>query len=202
MVAWRDPVVFHSKYPTTGSFTLEGSRPGTAAAAVWAAHKSVTLDQSGYGRLHAASIENSRLVRHKLKAIADGQPFTITMLFADEVQDLNIMSYAFNPGGNRDPVRANDINEAIYARLAIEYKGDPRPPVIITGSKLDPAEFGHGLVRRLRREMGVKDDGSPLAFLMSTIMNPFLAEGTIDRLIAAMRDVVAEECLSVIGSSP
>lgn len=52
----------------TGRYTLEGSRPGAAAAACWLAHKLVPLDQSGHGRLIALSILGVRKLYLELRS--------------------------------------------------------------------------------------------------------------------------------------
>jgi hypothetical protein len=43
-----------------GRYTLEGSRPGAAAASCWLAHKAVPLSQEGHGKLVAASVLATR----------------------------------------------------------------------------------------------------------------------------------------------
>lgn len=55
--ALRTMITFDASYihsaegASMGIYGLEGSKPGAAAAAVWAAHQAIPLDQSGYGRL-------------------------------------------------------------------------------------------------------------------------------------------------------
>jgi glutamate/tyrosine decarboxylase-like PLP-dependent enzyme len=49
-----DAAYLHSDPVTNmGIYGVEGSKPGAAAAAVWLAHKTIPLDQDGYGRLLA-----------------------------------------------------------------------------------------------------------------------------------------------------
>jgi glutamate/tyrosine decarboxylase-like PLP-dependent enzyme len=200
MIAWRAPVVSHSgRYPTMGHTAIEGSRPGTAAAAVWIAHKAVPLNQAGYGSLLARSIVNSRTIREKLEAATVGRQFNITMLFGEKEQDLNILSYVFNIRGNKSPGIANKLNKCIFDRLAIEHKNDERPRVIITQSDVDPVTYTKGFVRRIRKRIGVNDDGSPLTFLITTIMNPFLAEDRMDRAIEEMFKVVQQEVKKLLN---
>ena len=51
-VSLRAPVVFHSQTePTVGIYGIEGSKPGSAAAAVWLAHRVIRPDTSGFGRI-------------------------------------------------------------------------------------------------------------------------------------------------------
>ena len=51
-ISLQAPVVFHSQAePTVGIYGVEGSKPGSAAAAVWLAHRVIRPDRSGYGRI-------------------------------------------------------------------------------------------------------------------------------------------------------
>ena len=51
-VSLKAPVVFHSQAePTVGVYGVEGSKPGSAAASVWLAHRVIRPDRSGYGRI-------------------------------------------------------------------------------------------------------------------------------------------------------
>ena len=203
MIAWRAPVVSGSgRYPTMGHTAIEGSRPGTAAAAVWVAHKAVPLNQAGYGSLLARSMKNSHVVRAKLKAATQEREFSVTMLFDADEQDLNIFSYVFNIRGNADPAITNKLNKCIFDRLAIEHRNDDIPRVIVTQSDIDPVTYTKRFVGRIRRLVGVKDDGRPLTFLISTIMNPFLAEDRMDLAISEMLRVVQEEVDELLETRP
>jgi glutamate/tyrosine decarboxylase-like PLP-dependent enzyme len=51
-ISLRAPVVFHGQSePSVGVYGVEGSRPGSAAASVWLAHRVIRPDRHGYGRL-------------------------------------------------------------------------------------------------------------------------------------------------------
>ncbi|WP_019890270.1 pyridoxal phosphate-dependent decarboxylase family protein [Streptomyces purpureus] len=52
-------------------YTLEGARPGAAAAAVWTAHRIVGLDTGGYGRLLGGCLRAARAL-HEAFAAGDG----------------------------------------------------------------------------------------------------------------------------------
>ena len=83
--AWRDavslqaPVVFHSQTePTIGIYGVEGSKPGSAAAAVWLAHKVIRPDRGGYGRILGQCMWTSRRMFCRLATLEDRR-FTVTM---------------------------------------------------------------------------------------------------------------------------
>ena len=52
----------------TGRPTLEGSRPGAAAAACWLAHRAVPLSQQGHGKVLAASILATRAAARRTRS--------------------------------------------------------------------------------------------------------------------------------------
>jgi len=61
LIAYTAPVVFHGGTDTSvGSYGIEGSKPGAAAASVYLSQKTIPLDRSGYGRLLGRCLFNSR----------------------------------------------------------------------------------------------------------------------------------------------
>ena len=61
LIAYTAPVVFHGGTDTSvGSYGIEGSKPGAAAASAYLSHKTIPLDRSGYGRLLGRCLFNSR----------------------------------------------------------------------------------------------------------------------------------------------
>ncbi len=78
-VSLRAPVVFHSQTePTVGVYGIEGSKPGSAAAAVWLAHRVIRPDRSGYGRILGECMWTSKRLFCRLAALQDPR-FTVTM---------------------------------------------------------------------------------------------------------------------------
>jgi len=61
VVAFTAPVVFHGgTVPSVGVYGIEGSKPGAAAAAVYLSHAVIPADRTGYGRLLAKCMFNSK----------------------------------------------------------------------------------------------------------------------------------------------
>ena len=78
-ISLRSPVVFHSQAePTVGVYGVEGSKPGSAAAAVWLAHRVIRPDRSGYGRILGQCIWTSKRFYARLRTLEDPR-FTITL---------------------------------------------------------------------------------------------------------------------------
>ena len=52
-----------------GAYILEGSKAGATAASVWAAHRTLPLNISGYGKLVGASVEGAHRYYDFLKQL-------------------------------------------------------------------------------------------------------------------------------------
>ena len=71
-VSLQAPVVFHSQTePTVGIYGVEGSKPGSAAAAVWLAHRVIRPDQSGYGKILGQCMWTSKRLFCRLHTLDD-----------------------------------------------------------------------------------------------------------------------------------
>ena len=78
-ISLRAPVVFHSQSePTIGVYGVEGSKPGSSAAAVWLAHRVIRPDRSGYGRILGQCMWTSKRLFCRLATLEDAR-FTVTM---------------------------------------------------------------------------------------------------------------------------
>ena len=78
-VSLRAPVVFHSQTePTVGIYGVEGSKPGSAAAAVWLAHRVIRPDRSGYGRILGQCMWTSKRLFCRLATLDDPR-FAVTL---------------------------------------------------------------------------------------------------------------------------
>ena len=79
LIAYTAPVVYHGGVDVSvGSYGIEGSKPGAAAAAVYLSHRVIPLDLSGYGRLLGRCLFNSKrlyaaLVTQDLTAESNGR---------------------------------------------------------------------------------------------------------------------------------
>jgi glutamate/tyrosine decarboxylase-like PLP-dependent enzyme len=77
-VSLRAPVVFHNQTePTIGIYGVEGSKPGSAAAAVWLAHRVIRPDRSGYGRILGQCMWTAKRLYCRLVTMED-ERFTVT----------------------------------------------------------------------------------------------------------------------------
>ncbi len=138
-----------------GKYILEGSKPGAAASAVYLAHRVVSTDCQGYGVLLGQTIRIARTLHGRLldlsKAIQD--EFTVMPLYRP---DLNVVSYLFNPVGNRRLDVLNRFNMALFRALTI----DPaRPatsrPFIVSHAELTHSIYGSEGLGRFLENMGI-----------------------------------------------
>ncbi len=126
-----------------GSYILEGSKPGATAAAVWASHKAVPLNVSGYGRIIARSVEGAARLYHSIKKMGEfeieGIPFCIHPLVRP---DFNIVMFAFNEADNTNLERMNDLNRKIYEKCS--YVSGPvyQDDFITSKTSLDAETYG------------------------------------------------------------
>lgn len=108
-----------------GSVILEGSKAGAAAAAVYASHETIPLNITGYGQIIGRGIEAARLLTQKIldtKTIKAGDvEYEVQPLCLDP--DFNIVCFAFNPKGNKDLAKMNDLNEKFWE--VCSYKEEP-----------------------------------------------------------------------------
>ncbi|WP_084965724.1 pyridoxal phosphate-dependent decarboxylase family protein [Thermoactinospora rubra] len=119
-----------------GHYTLEGARPGAAAAAVWAAHRLIGLHARGYGRLLGGCLDTARRLHRRFPAPGG--------LVSAYDPDLTIVNLA---GGQKVVGRALAALRA-DGRLWVSANG---PAVRLCVMKeLDPPRLDH--VCRLLRE--------------------------------------------------
>lgn len=122
------PYTYHlADRPNLGRLTLEGSRPGAAAAACWLVHRVVPLDASGIGTIVGAGMRVARDLHARALAAPLARPL--------HEPDLDILCLARLPGGTPAgaAVRLADLEaatDAVYRRLSVETGG--LPPVFVS----------------------------------------------------------------------
>lgn len=81
LIAFTAPVIVHGDDdPGVGTFGIEGSKPGAAAAGVYLSHSLIPADQSGYGRLLGRCIfNNKRFFAALVSMVEPEDPFTVTL---------------------------------------------------------------------------------------------------------------------------
>lgn len=98
-----------------GAFIMEGSKAGATAAAVWAAHRVLPLNVSGYGKLIGASIEGAFNLYDYLKARKSIKVGDKTVRVEPLTSpDFNMVDFIYNVEGNTSLEALNKLNHDLY----------------------------------------------------------------------------------------
>ena len=133
-------------------------------------------------------------------------------LFRELGSDQNIVSYAFNflvdGKRNENVAKLNVLNTAVFDQLSLGHDLDetPKTKMFVTSSTADPAVYGEPIVEDFRRRLGVTGSAdTPITFLISTTMDPWLTDTAtgnfIPTLTAIMRETVLAAVKQVSGAS-
>ena len=176
-----------------GPYIMEGSKPGAAAAAVWAAHRVVPLNIDGYGKFIGESIAGARLLNTRLQeAFAHDNNFNVAVLTEP---DLNILVYAFNRRGNMDLDRTNELNRSLKNKLSYQGQNIVTLDFIVSSTDLDYTNYGKApaeFVQRLTNNDHWNENSSVFV-LRSCIWSPyytpdFTQEDFINRFINTLQN--------------
>ena len=128
LISYYAAYVFENKGDLSknlGSVILEGSKAGATTAAVWAAHRLIPLNVTGYGQIVGRSVDGAGQLAKSINSVGalkvGGKEFVVHPLLVNP--DFNIVCYAFNPKGNTSLKKMNDLNQKMYD--ATSYKSGP-----------------------------------------------------------------------------
>jgi hypothetical protein len=163
-----------------GSVILEGSKAGATAAAVWAAHRLIPLNVTGYGQIVGRSIDGAEQFAKSVDSVktleVGGKEYNIQPLLVDP--DFNIVCYAFNPKGGTNLEKMNDLNEKVYD--ATSYKSGPvyADSWITSKTELNVKDYGDAPLDFVKR-LGISDKEwrkvGKVYVLRSCILHPWIA---------------------------
>ena len=169
-----------------GAYILEGSKPGSMAAAVHVTHQVFPLDHTSFGKLAEVTIRSTEYFHERLAETAERLRGRVRLVVPFE-PDSNLICIALNPEGNRSAPVMNAFGRRIYEHLRViadqppqlrefygsrtcvfhDTLGDKARQVLIERLGLDPASFGSE-----EDEQGQVADH--LFLLRHTLMNPWL----------------------------
>lgn len=202
-----------------GQYILEGSKPGSAAAAAYVAHRVIPLHQEGFGKVLMQSMQACEYLYDKLYELADRLKdlVTITVPYSP---DTNLIVYAINPKRNKFLALMNHFSRKIFGHMKI----NPNQPLqghdffgsftSLKKDKLDQKE-----AERILGQMGIDpstfvnhvDDRTREAdhiyLIRHTLMNPWLLyeeeEGInyLDRFCSFLESSIIEELGMAINKS-
>ncbi|MFH2106545.1 MAG: pyridoxal-dependent decarboxylase [Candidatus Micrarchaeota archaeon] len=163
-----------------GAYILEGSKSGAAAAAVWASHRLIPLNITGYGEIVGRSIEGAQMFTRALEATKSlkvkGREFVVEPLV--QTPDFNIVCMAFNEKGNKDLKKMNDFNSRIYSESSYirgpVYKND----WITSNTELNNEDYGDAPKEFVKR-LGIPEKEwrrvGRVRVLRLCMLNPFIS---------------------------
>ncbi|MDR5824867.1 pyridoxal-dependent decarboxylase [Caballeronia sp. LZ043] len=120
-----------SRHMEHGPHTLEGARPGAAAAAVWMAHRLSGLHRSGLGALLAGNALTATQLHHALNAqpafLLDGVANRFRSMFAP---DLCILNFCIHPAEQvvLNARRIELLSERMIGNAQLPGSGDEKLP--------------------------------------------------------------------------
>jgi glutamate/tyrosine decarboxylase-like PLP-dependent enzyme len=178
--------VFHGdqrdqqRYRAPGRFSLEGSRPGAAAAACSVNHRVLPLDAAHFGRLIARSVHTCETLFDALPAFA-ARLASVAKLATPFDPDCNLLVFAVNPVGNRSLKAANAFGQRVMDAMSVT----PGRPVQLreffgscTTVSLEHLSADSAELFRALGITEVDDDG--VFLLRHTLMNPWLLSHPTD----------------------
>ncbi len=126
-------------------------------------------------------------------------------LFRELGSDQNIVSYAFNflIGGkrNQDVGKLNQLNDAVFKQLSLgaDPKRIPETKMFVTSSSADPEVYGRTMVDDFKRRLGVTGSpDTPIGFLISTTMDPWLTDTEQGNFIPVLAEVMRKAVLAAV----
>jgi tyrosine decarboxylase len=163
-----------------GSVILEGSKAGATAAAVWAAHRLIPLNVTGYGQIVGRSIDGAEQFAKSINSVrtlkVGDKEFVVQPLLVNP--DFNIVCYAFNFKGCSSLKKMNDLNEQIYD--ATSYKSGPvyADEWITSKTELNVMDYGDAPLNFVKT-LGIPEKEwrriGKVYVLRSCILHPWIA---------------------------
>lgn len=198
-----------------GQYILEGSKPGSAAAAVHVTHRVLPLDTDGIGRLIRLTLQSCERFWDSARVMAERLSGRVTLVVPFE-PDSNLICLALNPRDNTRLARMNAFSRSVFERMKV----DPEQPVqaktfIGSYTSLQYGNLPGGQADRILGELGIDPqtfvpapdndevEADHIYILRHTLMNPWLLDGPeghsyIDLYWDYLEEVIDE----VLGAEP
>ena len=161
-----------------GAYTLEGSRAGATAAAVWAAHRCLPLNVSGYGRLVGSGMQTA----HRFKTFLSTYSITIgdrvIRAYPLHEPDFNMVDWAFKADDMATLSEVNELNQHFY-ELSSNLAGHEYNNIFITShTRFSTDDYGNTPVTFIEA-LGLDEDEwateKSVTLLRASILDPYLS---------------------------
>lgn len=161
-----------------GVFTLEGSKPGAAAAAVWLSHSVIPLDNTGHGALIRETVRNACELHALLEAYGEQSGASVVAVPLCPPGS-NIVCYAFRPKREASLAEINQLNMRLFDRFSLG-RGMTRSvyetSFFVSRTTLAPSQYAASTVASFLDRLGVEEEEyhrHGVFLLRSVLMNPW-----------------------------
>jgi hypothetical protein len=189
-LAWAQlaALAFAAGLASIGPYTLEGSRPGAAASAIWLATRLLPLDAEGHGRLLEEPIREARRLHDRLAALppirAHGRSARLVPL---TVPDATIVCFAVVDEESRSLARSARLTLRAAARLVLPTDEGPRPRISMHRVPLEAA--ADALAPFFRRARIDVLDATDVELMRLVVMHPWAERAHVgDDLVRTLRE--------------
>lgn len=187
-----------------GAFTLEGSRAGATAAAVWAAHRCVPLNITGYGKLLGASIEAARRFRQFLNEMEFDIGNVKVRAHPLNVPDFNMIDWVFKVDGDNSLTNMNSLNEKLFNLSSYLVGDDYKNKFLTSHTSFSIDDYGVSplpFIESLGFDKTEWFEVRSVNLLRAAIMTPYLNNNEMfDFYSSAIKEVIHQRLLQIIDS--
>lgn len=201
----------NTKLRNLGQYIMEGSKPGSAAAAAYVTHRVLPLDREGFGRIVRETMSSSQYSFDKLHEMAERMKNLVTIR-VPFVPDTNLITIAVNPKGNKSLALMNHFGRKIFAHMKI----NPKKPLQVkefigSYTSLQKGKIDERLAGRILGELGIDSktfthdveditsQSDHIFLLRHTLMSPWLmteddhGQNYIDRYLKYLESLIKSE---------
>jgi glutamate/tyrosine decarboxylase-like PLP-dependent enzyme len=177
---------YFRKFRRLGTYILEGSKPGAAAAAAYVTHRVLPLDRDHFGQLLSQSVQDAEHFYDRVLALRERIKDQVRISIPIE-PDSNLVCIAFNPSGNETMAVANNFTEGLFNHLRVDRNVPLQTRAFFSSSTmLYKRMLRSADVGRVLDELGIapytfteapeqpERDADGLLVLRHTLMNPWL----------------------------
>ncbi|NVK21770.1 MAG: pyridoxal-dependent decarboxylase [Kangiellaceae bacterium] len=107
------------QFDKLGQYILEGSKPGSMAAASYVTNKVLPLDYKNFGRLIKQTIKTAEYFFDKIHQLKEKLSDKVNICLP-YTPDTNLICIAINPIGNRSITYMNEFSNGLYNHLKIQ----------------------------------------------------------------------------------
>lgn len=184
-----------------GRYTLEGSRPGAVAAAVWYAMRMVPLHAAGHGRLLVEPLRGALALYRRLESLGTlvhaGRRVQLAPLTEP---DATIVCFCAADPDEPTLSRACALTRGIASQLVMKRDGEMPGWPTISSTRLSLEVFGSDL-RPLMRRLGITvEDSDALDVIRVVVMHPWAERARVaERLVTTLVEQAVPSALATKG---